>query len=317
MQSQNDLTDWRALAARLQKKKHESLRQCAARGETGQREKLAHAGLILKFLVHLGLERAHLRRGRSFLRDENATNETAVARRYQRERQIREEKPESKDASGQNRHGEPCAIEKPVERSAVSSDYPLNEIAGVALHPCRFMASFALPEDPRAHQRRERQRYKPRSENGNDDRDGEFTKNAAEQSRNKNERNENRGQRESHRQNRERNFAGAIESRFEDRLTVLGPAHDVFQKYDRVINKETDGQRQRHQREIIDREVQHVHHRDGEQQRHRQGDRRNQRVCGAAEEDINHNHDKHERDHQRPFHLVSRIDNRLRPVEHR
>jgi hypothetical protein len=42
---------------------------------------LSDARISLDFLVNLGLKVAHLRRRRTFLRDEHAPNETAVARR--------------------------------------------------------------------------------------------------------------------------------------------------------------------------------------------------------------------------------------------
>ena len=56
---------------------------------------------------------------------------------------------------------------------------------------------------------------------------------------------------------------------------MLGPAHDVFQKHNRIIDKETDGQRQRHESEIVDGEIERVHHGHREQQRHWQCHSRN------------------------------------------
>src|SRR5215472_1971263 len=99
------------------------------------------------------------------------------------------EKPESKDAGDQDRDSKPCAVEKPIERPAIRINDTIDEIAGVTFHPGRLMASFAFPQNAGAHQRRERQRYKTGCENRHDDRDGEFTKNASEQSRNEYQRN--------------------------------------------------------------------------------------------------------------------------------
>src|SRR5262249_50878195 len=127
-----------------------------ARGKTGQREKLPDGWIVLKFLVHLRLKRAHLRGRRAFLRDKDAANKTAVARGYQSERQVCEEEPETKNASDDDRHSEPCAIEEPVERATVGSDHAFDEIARVPFHPRAFVAGPALTEDARAHQRRKR-----------------------------------------------------------------------------------------------------------------------------------------------------------------
>ena len=78
---------------------------------------------------------------------------------------------------------------------------------------------------------------------------------------------------------------------------MLGPTHDIFQKHNGVIDKKTNGESQRHQSEIIDGEVEHVHHGYGEQQRHRQGHSRDQRVGSATEKDVDHDNHQHERDH--------------------
>ena len=69
--------------------------------------------------------------------------------------------------------------------------------------------------------------------------------------------------------------------------------------------------RQRHQSQVIDREAEHVHHGEGEQQRKRQRDGRNERVGGAAEKDVNHHHDQDECDHEGRPHVVHRIHDRL------
>ena len=41
---------------------------------------------------------------------------------------------------------------------------------------------------------------------------------------------------------------------------MLRAAYHVFQKHNGVIDKETNGQGQRHQREVVDGEIEHVHH---------------------------------------------------------
>ena len=105
----------------------------------------------------------------------------------QRERQMREEKPKTKNASEQDRHSKPCAIEKLVEHPAVGSNHALDEIAGVPFHPGAFMSGPALTQDARAHQRCQASTKQARGENGHDDRDGKFAEDAAEQSGNENQ----------------------------------------------------------------------------------------------------------------------------------
>ena len=145
-------------------------------------------------MVHLRLKRAHLRRRRAFLGDKDAANETAVAWGYQSERQVCEEEPETKNASDKDRHSKPRAIEKPVERTAVGSDHAFDESTGVPFHPRAFVTGPALPQNARAHQWRKRQGHETRGENGYDDCDRKFAKNAAEQAGDENQRDENRGE---------------------------------------------------------------------------------------------------------------------------
>jgi len=69
----------------------------------------------------------------------------------------------------------------------------------------------------------------------------------------------------SNRQYSEGNFAGAVECSLHDRLAVLGTAHHVLQKHNRIIDKETDSERQCHESEVVDGEIEHVHHGHGKQ----------------------------------------------------
>ena len=148
-----------------------------------------------------------------------------------------EEEPKTQNAGEHDRYGEPRAIEKLVERATVSSDHTLDEIAGVPFHPGALVAGFALAQNARAHQRRERQRYKPRGQNGHNDRDGELAEDAAEKSGDENQRNKNGCERKGHRQDGKRDFARAIKCSFQDRLAVFGAPHHVFQKHNRIIDQ--------------------------------------------------------------------------------
>src|SRR6266404_439866 len=115
-----------------------------------------------------------------------------------------------------------------------------------------FVSRSALGEKSRTHQGRQSQRNQTRSENSNDDRDGELSKNSAEQTGHENQWDKDRRQREGHRENGERDFTGAIERGAINRFSVLRTTNDVFQKYDRVIDEKSDRQGHRHQREVVD-----------------------------------------------------------------
>src|SRR5439155_3512014 len=118
-------------------------------------EKLADIWIVLQLLIDLLLIGMHLRGRRTFLRDENSPYETAVARRQQCERQMGEKKPEPKNASEENRNGQPGAIEKFVQGPAIRCDHALDEIAGPSFHPCALMSGRAFAQNARAHKRSE------------------------------------------------------------------------------------------------------------------------------------------------------------------
>src|SRR5438552_8350990 len=112
------------------------------------------------FLIHQLLKSPHLLGRRTFLGNENASGKAAVSGRKERERQMSKEKPETENASEQDRNGQPGAVEKFIESTAVDIDHAFDEIARPFFHPRAFMAGPAFAEDARAHQWRQRQRNK-------------------------------------------------------------------------------------------------------------------------------------------------------------
>ncbi len=95
---------------------------------------------------------------------------------------------------------------------------------------------------------------------------------------------------------------------------VFHQAHRVFQKHDGVIHQEPDGQRQSHQRQVVEAVAQNVHRNEREQQRQRQRDGRNQRVGGPSQEDEDHHHHQHECDVERRLHIFDAAHDGLRAV---
>ncbi len=70
----------------------------------------------------------------------------------------------------------------------------------------------------------------------------------------------------------EADLAGTLERGVERRLALLDVAHDVLDHDDRIVDDEADGDREAHQRQIVDAVVEHVHHAEGAHQRQRHGD---------------------------------------------
>ena len=77
-------------------------------------------------------------------------------------------------------------------------------------------------------------------------------------------------------------------------LALLQITNDVLDHDDRIVDHEAGGDDQRHQRQIVDRVVQLVHHRQGADQRHRHGNARNDGRRHIAQEHENHQHHEHD-----------------------
>jgi hypothetical protein len=97
-------------------------------------------------------------------------------------------------------------------------------------------------------------------------------------------------------------------------LAGFHPADDVLQHDHGVVHHEADAERERHQRDDVDRVAERVH--DGERphdrQRHRQaGDQRGRDVAQEDEDDQHHQADGQQ---QRELHVVHGLADRRRPV---
>ena len=103
------------------------------------------------------------------------------------------------------------------------------------------------------------------------------------------------------------------------RHPLLEVAGDVFDHHDGIVHDETGGDRQRHQREVIHRVAQQIHHAERADQRQRHGNAGNGGGPDAAEENENHQDHQHHGDDQRHFDIFHRGANRdgavLRHIE--
>ena len=108
-------------------------------------------------------------------------------------------------------------------------------------------------------------------------------------------------------------FADSIEAS-KAFLPFFHQAHRVLEKHDGVIDQEPDGQRQRHQRKVVEAVAEKVHEDERQQQRERQGDRRNQGVGAAAEEDEDDHDHEDKSEVERGLDVVDAGDDGLRAI---
>ena len=90
---------------------------------------------------------------------------------------------------------------------------------------------------------------------------------------------------------------------------------DVFEHHDRIVDDEADGDRQRHQREIVETVMELMHQRESAEDRHRDGDARDDRRPEIAQEQKDHGDHERDRDQHGELHIIDRGANGLRAVE--
>src|SRR5439155_1108063 len=106
------------------------------------------------------------------------------------------------------------------------------------------------------------------------------------------ERDQDGDQRERERDDREADLLGALQRRLQRRFARFDVAGDVLDHHDRVVDDEASGDRQRHQRQVVDREAGEVHDAERADERKRHRDARNDRRRNAAQEqEDDHDHE--------------------------
>ncbi len=173
---------------------------------------------------------------------------------------------------------------------------------------------FAMHE-ARAQHRRERERDERRHRDRGGDGEREFAEHAPDDAAHEQERNEHRHQRQADRQHGEADLARALERGLERRNAILDVAVDVLHHHDGVVDDEADGDGERHQRQIVEAEVEHVHRRARAEERQRHGDARNDGSPETAQEQQNDQHHEGDGEREGELDVVHGGANGRRPVE--
>jgi hypothetical protein len=107
-------------------------------------------------------------------------------------------------------------------------------------------------------------------------------------------------------QHGEADLARSLDGGLERRSAVLDVAVDVLHHDDGVVDHEADRDRQRHQRQVVEAEIEQVHRRAGSEQRERHGDARDERGPEIAQEQENDQHHEGDRQPERELHVGHR-----------
>ena len=157
-----------------------------------------------------------------------------------------------------------------------------------------------------AHHRRQRQRDERRNDDRDRQRDRELAEQPADDVAHEQQRNQHRDQR-----NRQRKIVKPICS---EPLSAASSgdspssmiAGDVFDHHDGVVHHEAGGDRERHQREVVQAVAEQIHHAERADDRQRHGDAGNDRGRNVAQEQEDHHHDQRDRQHQLELHVLHR-----------
>ena len=163
-----------------------------------------------------------------------------------------------------------------------------------------------LLHEARAEHRRQRERDQARDEDGGGDGQSEFAKQPADDPAHEQERDEHRDQRKADREHREGDLARAFERCLEWSLAILDVAVDVLDHHNGIVDHETDRDGKRHQRNVIETEIEQIHRRERAEQRERHRDARNECRPEIAQEQKDDQHDQADGEHERELDIVHR-----------
>ena len=277
-----------------------------------------HHRVDVRVLAHdlrdLALQRDHRVEG-NVLRSFDEAQELAGVLRGQEALRRAREQGHRRDADAEEHdHHRAAVAERPAQRYLISMLHGVEAaLEGHVQAPVALVLEVRL-EDAAAHHRRQRERDEARDQHRGDDGDGELVEQPPEDAAHEQHRDEHRGERDGHRDDGEDDLLRALEGRLQRRLAHLQMPRDVLEHHDGVVDHEADAQGERHQRNVVEAVAQHVHHREGADDRHRQGDRRDDGRRDIAQEQENHHHHQREREQQGELHLVDRGADGLRAV---
>ena len=214
---------------------------------------------------------------------------------------------------GNDHRGQPVS-QYDLEGPLVEMQHPVKEAPDKTIEPAMMLLGSGT-EEAAAQHRRETQGNKSGHQDRHADRNGKFAQQPAQDSAHEEHRDKSRHQRQGHRQNGESDLLGSLDRGFEDFLALLYMTDDILEHHDRVVNHETDAQRERHQGEIIQAVVQEIHHGESADNRHRQSQAGDDGGGDITQEKKNYEHDKPNRQKQGKLHVLDRRANRLGAVE--
>src|SRR5215831_17281030 len=292
-----------ALVARLEHDEEAAgIGGVGAAGAAGERAEAGDVRIAQQHRAELAQDAHHLL-GRGILGGfGKALDHAGVLDREEALRNLKGHDHGQRHGGEENPERDRLVAEHHVERALVERQHGieagLNDAVDAAV-----VFRFAMHE-ARAQHRRQRERDQRRHRDRGRDGQREFAEHAADDAAHEQERDEHRHQRQADRQHGEADLARALERGLERRGAILDVAVDVLHHHDGVVDDEADGDGERHQRQIVEAEIEHVHRRARAEQREWHGYARNHGCPETAQEQQDDQHHEGDGERQRELDVV-------------
>ena len=155
-----------------------------------------------------------------------------------------------------------------------------------------------------AHHGGQRERYDGRNHDRDSQRERELAKHPPDDPRHEQQRNENRDQRHRERDYGKSDLARATQRGIEWCFAIFDMADDVLDHHNGIVDHEAGSNRQRHQRQVVERKSAEPHDPERGDQRKRQRDAGNDRGADRAEKHKHHQHDQRDAENERELDIV-------------
>src|SRR5215475_1118037 len=204
-------------------------------------------------------------------------------------------------------------LENPAERTAVECDDPFESVFRGLVKPA-LLGFRLVPQEPRTHHRRQRQRYHRRNQNGDTECDRKFAEQAADDVGHEQQGNQNGDQRYRQRNNREADLGCAFQRGIQGSVPFLDVTMDVFDHDNGVVDHETGRDGHRHQGQVVQAVSEQIHHAERADERERNGNARDHRSRQRSQEEKNDENNEDDGQNQLELDILDRGANGVRPV---
>ena len=204
-------------------------------------------------------------------------------------------------------------LQHETKRAAVVGDDRVESPAGSPVEPALLGFGFAAQQS-RRHHRSQRKRHDCGNQNRHAQRHRELSKEAADDVSHEQEWNQHGDQRHRQRNDREADLHRTHESSLDRLFTLFDVPRNVFDHNDGIVHDEAGGNRQSHQRQVVQAVSQQVHDAESSDERQGHRDTRDHGSRKSSQKNKNDQHDEHDCHNQLELDVFYGSADRVGPV---